>query len=258
MPDSRGDRAHQPRHRAGREPLPEARSRLPRAARCAARSGARTAPRSRRRRRQAADVEGQLDRRAGEVEVRSFEDPELDERRHAADTYRRRLSVRPHRVEAAVDVHDLAGGRREEVATAARTTACAVGSVVGLVPAQRRAVASTSPRAPRSRGSPWRPASSAGRRRPGCSGCPRARGRGRGSGSVDSSAALATPIQSYAGQATVASKVSPTTEPPRRHQRPAGHRPATSASTPRPAPPARRPSHGPSRNLPPSSVSGLP
>ena len=32
---------------------------------------------------------------------------------------------------------------------------------------------------------------------------------------MDSSAALATPIQSYLGQATCASKVRPTTEPPR-------------------------------------------
>ncbi len=74
------DRAHQPGHRARREPLPEAGLGRPGAgvaqpdprwrSRCAVVVG---------RRRQPADVERQLDRRAREVEVGSLEDPELDE-----------------------------------------------------------------------------------------------------------------------------------------------------------------------------------
>ena len=80
VPDSRGDRPHQPPDRAQREPLPEARVRRARAGRSAARSGAanRSAVSSDASR-QRADVEGQLDRGAREVEVRALEDPQLDE-----------------------------------------------------------------------------------------------------------------------------------------------------------------------------------
>ena len=85
-----------------------------------------------------------------------------------------------HRVEAAVDVDDLAGGGREEVAHQ-RAHGPRGGRVVGLVPAERGAVA------------PQRlEVLEAGDRlggqrlerpgaRPGCSGCRRDRGRGRGS-----------------------------------------------------------------------------
>ena len=74
---------------------------------------------------------------------------------------------------------------------------------------------------------------------------------------MDSRPALATPIQSYAGHATVASKVSPTTEPPSdisgRHAVASDFKEYADTCTA-----WATSDHGPSRNLPPSSVSGLP
>ena len=74
---------------------------------------------------------------------------------------------------------------------------------------------------------------------------------------MDSSAALATPIQSYAGHATVASKVIPTTEEPSD----ISGRQAMASDLSEYADTwtaCATSGHGPSRNLPPSSVSGLP
>ena len=68
---------------------------------------------------------------------------------------------------------------------------------------------------------------------------------------------MATPIQSYAGQATVASKVSPTTEPPDD----ISGRLASASDFSEYAETCTAwatSGHGPVRNLPPSSVSGLP
>ena len=74
------DRPHQPRHRPHREPLPEPGVRRRPAGRsCSPIRRANRAAVSSEAGGQRADVEGQLDRRPGEVEVRSFEDPELDE-----------------------------------------------------------------------------------------------------------------------------------------------------------------------------------
>ena len=121
VPDSARDRAHQPGHRAQREPLPEAGVGRPRPRVAQPDPAREAARRSRRRGRQPADVEGQLDRRAREVEVRALEDPELDQGRHGGDATRTSAERSgTHGVEAAVDVHDLAGRGREEVATAAR------------------------------------------------------------------------------------------------------------------------------------------
>ena len=68
---------------------------------------------------------------------------------------------------------------------------------------------------------------------------------------------MATPIQSYAGQATVASKVSPTTEPPGDISgRQAWVSDISEYAETWTA--CATSGHGPVRNLPPSSVSGLP
>ena len=74
---------------------------------------------------------------------------------------------------------------------------------------------------------------------------------------VFSSAAFATPIQSYAGHAVVASKVSPTIEDPRD----SSGLVATASDFSEYAETCTAwatSSHGPLMNLPPSSVSGLP
>ena len=68
---------------------------------------------------------------------------------------------------------------------------------------------------------------------------------------------MATPIQSYAGHATVASKVRPTIEPPDDingwQATASDFREYADTCTA-----CATSSHGPSRKLPPSSVSGLP
>ncbi len=125
------------------------------------------------------------------------------------------------RVDTAVDVDDLAGGGREPVRERVRCTP-------GPQAPDRRgprsaALGSTRPRGtPRSRGcSSPRPCGSgpAAMRFTRMPSGPRSRARYR---EVLSKAALATPIQSYLGQATVASKSSPTTDEPRPMQRPGG------------------------------------
>ena len=77
-----GDGAHEPRHGPQREPLPEPRVRLPRPRRGQPDPTRQPLGGRGRRRRQWRDVEGELDGRTGEVEVRALEDPELDQRRH--------------------------------------------------------------------------------------------------------------------------------------------------------------------------------
>ena len=52
----------------------------------------------------AGDVEGQLDRRPGEVEVRALEDPELDQGRHAGTL------PKPHAARAVRQPHSSGGG----------------------------------------------------------------------------------------------------------------------------------------------------
>ena len=78
-------RPDQPRHRAGREPLPEPAPRLPRPRAPQPDPGREPGRLLGRHLRQPGDVQGQLDRRAGEVEVGPFEDPELDQGRHVGN-----------------------------------------------------------------------------------------------------------------------------------------------------------------------------
>ena len=95
-----------------------------------------------------------------------------------------------------------------------KQAASATGSGVAGVPAERRLAPARHRRAPRSRRCRRPRACAAARRRPGSRARRAGRGRAPGSAPVASSAALATPIQSYAGQATEASKSRATIEPP--------------------------------------------
>ena len=188
------------------EPLAVPGARLARSGRAQADAARRAAQPSVRGARKPGHVERELDRGAGEVEVRTVEDAELDE--GDAESARRvpwRSSLVARREAGAHapiawkppstwTISPVVAGKKSRQQRDARPGRSGSGSVRSQP--ERRAVAPRPPRTARSRGWPWRPGSSAGRPRPGCSGCPSGRGRGPGSGCVDSSAALATPIQS--------------------------------------------------------------
>ena len=174
VPDSRGDRPHQPRRpRAARtaagSPCPGAPGR---ALRSPIRRGEPQRPSSSGAAASAADVEGQLDRGAREVEVRALEDPQLDEGGHAGTLPSTASGQAPMawKPPSTCTISPVVAGKKSRQQRARRPGRSARGRSRPSPAARGR---STSTRGPRSPGSPWRPGSSAGRRRPGCSGCPR-------------------------------------------------------------------------------------